>query len=121
VRVEGGQALARDVDLRPPDVARFVEDLSLEVRDVDRVEVGEADPPDARRGEVEPRPPAPTTRTLPALSRDWPAADTSGNSRWREYRAISSRERGSDIARNLTRPAATRATIGAVARVEGAR
>src|SRR5262249_38383132 len=52
VAVHRRDALARDLDLRAPDVRRAVQDLALEVRGVDDVEVDEPERPDPRRSEV---------------------------------------------------------------------
>jgi hypothetical protein len=52
VGIEIADALARGLDLRAADVGRAVEDLAMEVREIDVVEVDEADPADARRGEI---------------------------------------------------------------------
>src|SRR5439155_14075580 len=50
--VEVVHALRGRVDLRPPHVARVVQELSLEVRDIDPVEIDDAQRPHARRGEI---------------------------------------------------------------------
>jgi hypothetical protein len=54
-------------DLRAADVALAMDDLPLQVRLLDGVEVNDAQRADACRGEIEerrsPSPPAPTTRT----------------------------------------------------------
>src|SRR5690606_7134202 len=52
VGVEREDPLARDLRLRPPDVARAVEHLALEVRGVDHVEVDDPERADARRRQV---------------------------------------------------------------------
>ena len=53
VGIEGGETRDRALELRPPDPARVVEDLPLEVALVDHVEVHDADASHSRRGEVE--------------------------------------------------------------------
>ncbi len=53
VGVDRPELLLGAVDLGPAHVAGEVDDLALEVRDVDDVEVGQADRADARRGQIE--------------------------------------------------------------------
>jgi hypothetical protein len=52
VRVEASDPLPRDLELRPPDVVAAVQDLSLQVRRVDVIEVDEGQLTDAGGGEV---------------------------------------------------------------------
>src|SRR5712664_322601 len=55
MRVYIGDTLARGNELRPADVLRAVQDLSLEISDIDVVEVHEAERADPRGGEIERR------------------------------------------------------------------
>ena len=50
--VDGVQGVARRVELRPPYVGRPVDHLPVQVAVVDHVEVDDAEPPDAGRGQV---------------------------------------------------------------------
>ena len=52
VRVVGVDRLLRRYDLRLPDVVVLVEDLPLQVRDIDRVEVDDADLSDAGERQI---------------------------------------------------------------------
>ena len=54
VRVQVADPVARRLDLLAADVLRPVEHLALQVRRVDDVELDDAEPADARGGEVEP-------------------------------------------------------------------
>ncbi len=47
------QPLGRSLELAPPDIGLRVENLALQVRTVDDVEIDQAQPPDSRRREVE--------------------------------------------------------------------
>src|SRR5215204_5095210 len=55
VRVDVVEAVARRLDLRPPDVLCAVDDLALEVRGVHHVEVHDAERADAGRRQIHPR------------------------------------------------------------------
>ena len=50
--VDGGERGARALDLGHADAVRGVDDLALQVGEIDRVVVDDADAPDARGGEV---------------------------------------------------------------------
>lgn len=45
-------ALARGIELLAPDVGRAVEDLPVQIREIDAIEVDEPDPADPRRREI---------------------------------------------------------------------
>jgi len=47
------QPLARRLELRTPDVGRAVENLPVQVRDVDAIEVDQTDASDPRRREIQ--------------------------------------------------------------------
>ena len=87
VGVQGVDRLAGRLDLALADPVVGVEDLALEVRQVDDVEVDDADRADAGGREVERRRRAETAgadeQRLAPSSRAWPSAPTSGISRWR--------------------------------------
>src|ERR1700742_2481543 len=53
--IEIAEARGGAVELRPSDVVRAVEDLPVQIRGLDFVEVDEADPADAGGGEIERR------------------------------------------------------------------
>ena len=52
--IDGLEPVAGGVQLGPADVGRAVQHLALEVAEIDDVEIDEADPADAGRGEVQP-------------------------------------------------------------------
>ena len=92
IRVEGGKPLAGGVDLRPPDVLCRVEYLTLQVRQVDRVEVNESDAAHAGSCEIQPRRRSqgrrrPPGAPAPAPGVRWPSGPISGRARWRLYLA----------------------------------
>ena len=53
--IERLDSVLRGIELRPADVGRAVDDLTLQVAEVDNVEVDDAESADTRRGEIERR------------------------------------------------------------------
>ncbi len=53
IRIDRVQGRARSLDLRRADRLGAIEDLALEIREIDLVAVGDREPADAARGEIE--------------------------------------------------------------------
>ena len=87
IRIDVPQPVACRVDLRAADAGRSVEDLPLQVREIDDIELDEPERADARRRKIERHGRAQSARTdqqhTRFLERALPSLPTWGRRMWR--------------------------------------